>query len=199
MDKFTKFRKMLSFIGGIGLFIALLFIEPVLTGTVLQTLMGYVGILLVGVAMAGRAYSSVYISGYKTQKLITQGPYSITRNPLYFFSLLGYIGIMLAFGSLTILIVVTGAFLAYYIPLMKEEERRLTGAFGDEFTQYKNRVPLLFPRSTKIDSPEDYSVKTPSLLPNIFDTVWFLVVYVLLAGAAELHNLGVLHSVIRVL
>lgn len=199
MDKFTKFRKMLSFIAGVGLFVVLLFVEPVLVGTVVHTIMGYIGVLLVGVAMAGRAYSSVYISGYKTEKLIMQGPYSITRNPLYFFSLLGYVGIMMAFGSIIVLIAVTAAFLAYYIPLMREEEQRLTNHFGNDFIDYKNRVPLLFPKNMKIESPEDYNVRTPSLLPNIFDTVWFLVVYVLLAAAAELHNLGVLPAVMRIL
>ena len=196
MDKFTKSRKFLSTMAGVILVIILLFIEPLFLTSVFNTVLGYAGLLMVGVAMAGRSYSSVYISGYKTQKLIMQGPYSITRNPLYFFSFLGYIGITAAFGSIVLIVIVSAIFLLYYIPLMREEESRLTDAFGEDFSDYKKRVPLFIPRSWNIEAPEDYSVRTPSLLPNIFDTVWFLVAYVVLSAAAELHSLGILYALI---
>ena len=42
------------------------------------------GAVLVGVASMGRLWCSLYIAGYKTEILVTEGPYSITRNPLYF-------------------------------------------------------------------------------------------------------------------
>ncbi|MGB4295037.1 MAG: hypothetical protein WBJ16_05340 [Smithellaceae bacterium] len=42
------------------------------------------GAVLVGVASMGRLWCSLYIAGYKAEILVTEGPYSITRNPLYF-------------------------------------------------------------------------------------------------------------------
>ena len=51
------------------------------------------GCTLVGIATVGRLWCALYIAGYKTDKLITSGPYSMCRNPLYFFSLLGGIGV----------------------------------------------------------------------------------------------------------
>ena len=51
------------------------------------------GALLVGIATVGRLWCSLYISGYKTKQLVKTGPYSLSRNPLYFFSLLGAIGV----------------------------------------------------------------------------------------------------------
>ncbi|GIS42766.1 MAG: hypothetical protein Ct9H90mP15_08060 [Candidatus Neomarinimicrobiota bacterium] len=33
---------------------------------------------------------SLYVEGFKTKKLITEGPYSMVRNPLYFFTVLYY-------------------------------------------------------------------------------------------------------------
>jgi protein-S-isoprenylcysteine O-methyltransferase Ste14 len=37
-----------------------------------------------------RLWCSLYISGYKNSQLITSGPYSLCRNPLYFFSFVGF-------------------------------------------------------------------------------------------------------------
>ncbi len=43
--------------------------------------------------------ASAYIAGLKSKRVISYGPYSIMRNPLYFFSSLGFIGAGLTFGS----------------------------------------------------------------------------------------------------
>jgi len=47
----------------------------------------FAGTLLAGVAVTGRAWSLMYISGKKNASLVTVGPYSLCRNPLYFFSI----------------------------------------------------------------------------------------------------------------
>lgn len=62
------------------------------------SLIGYflwlMGWLFVGVGAMGRIWCSIYISGYKNNKLVMEGPYSLCRNPLYLFSYLGGVGIM---------------------------------------------------------------------------------------------------------
>ena len=62
------------------------------------SLIGYflwlMGWLFVGVGAMGRIWYSIYISGYKNNKLVMEGPYSLCRNPLYLFSYLGGVGIM---------------------------------------------------------------------------------------------------------
>ena len=60
------------------------------------------GIILAGIAALGRLWCSLYIAGYKTDTLITEGPYSMCRNPLYFFSFIGALGV--GFASKTFLI-----------------------------------------------------------------------------------------------
>jgi protein-S-isoprenylcysteine O-methyltransferase Ste14 len=51
------------------------------------------GLVIVAVASSGRIWCSFYLSGRKDSELTTLGPYSLCRNPLYFFSSLGVIGI----------------------------------------------------------------------------------------------------------
>ncbi len=51
------------------------------------------GITAIFVAIAGRAWVLLYIGGRKNSELVTYGPYSITRNPLYVFSLTGITGV----------------------------------------------------------------------------------------------------------
>lgn len=43
------------------------------------------------VAALGRVWTSAYISGRKNHELVVNGPYSLTRNPLYFFSFFAYL------------------------------------------------------------------------------------------------------------
>src|SRR5438874_6144411 len=56
-----------------------------------------VSFLILLTAAFGRIWSAAYISGRKNHELVVDGPYSLTRNPLYFFSFLGYLGAGLAF------------------------------------------------------------------------------------------------------
>ena len=69
-------------------------------------------VLLVACAM-GRVWASAYISGKKNKELVTVGPYSLVRNPLYFFSLLGFIGTGLAFESITFAMLLAGLFFCH--------------------------------------------------------------------------------------
>ena len=71
------------------------------TGSLL-TLLFPLGIFLAAIGAIGRLWCSVYISGYKTNRLITSGPYAMCRNPLYFFSLIGVVGVALVTETLII-------------------------------------------------------------------------------------------------
>ena len=47
------------------------------------------GVLLIAIAILGRAWCTLYIGGRKAQELTDSGPYSLSRNPLYVFSFIG--------------------------------------------------------------------------------------------------------------
>ncbi len=72
--------------------------------------------------------------------LITSGPYSLSRNPMYVGWTIMYLGIGLAANSAWILVLLPlVAALTHFVDVLKEE-RFLEKEFGDEYAQYKERV-----------------------------------------------------------
>ena len=88
-------------------------------------------------------YVARIIEGHK---LVTEGPYSIVRNPIY----LGMFGMMLATGILLtpwwVLCPAAIIFLAGNWIRIHSEEKLLHQAFGAEFEAYTQRVPAMFPK-----------------------------------------------------
>ena len=84
-----------------------------------------VSFILLLIAAFGRVWTSAFISGRKDNELVTDGPYSISRNPLYFFSLLGYVGAGLAFEKLTVALGFGIIFLLSHWPTIFAEEKKL--------------------------------------------------------------------------
>src|SRR5689334_20903012 len=85
-------------LGAVLAIILLLFTRPVLAeGSQGHEFMELAGFLLVLVCFLGRLWSILYVGGRKNDELISIGPFSITQNPLYFFSTVGTVGIGLMF------------------------------------------------------------------------------------------------------
>ena len=93
-----------------------------------------------------RWWSTLYIGGRKTADLISEGPYSLCRNPLYLGTFLMVVSVAIFMQSLTFsagLILASWIYLSTTIPV---EERRLRERFGSKFDTYCEEVPRLFPR-----------------------------------------------------
>ena len=88
----------------------------------------------------------MYISGYKDEDLVTEGAYSIVRNPLYVFSFVGAVGVGCATGSLLLIGLLILGFLIYYPLTMVDEEQKLAAKYGQEYTEYRAPHPKIHPR-----------------------------------------------------
>jgi protein-S-isoprenylcysteine O-methyltransferase Ste14 len=80
-----------------------------------------------------------------TQKLLVDGVYLHSRNPMVFGTLLAYLGIAIVVGSVSSILAVLlfGGLLLTYVK--KVEERELEARFGQEYVDYKSRTPFLIP------------------------------------------------------
>ena len=105
-------------------------------------------IALAGIICRGAAAGVIR----KNASLAQQGPYRMTRNPLYFGSFLLALGFAIMSGSLGagMLLLVPSALI--YPVVIKSEEADLCDSFGSEFERFCGRVPCFLPRrlSTKL-------------------------------------------------
>ena len=158
----------------------------------LGILLFFIGIVLVGIASLGRMWCSLYIAGYKDHKLVTDGPYSLCRNPLYFFSMIGLFGIGCTTKTLTFPLVFIVLFALYYPFVIKSEEKRLKKLFGAAFEDYTRRIPPFFPRFSTFSEPEQYVVRPAVYRLHILSALWFVWLVGVLEVIAGLKEMGVL-------
>lgn len=142
-------------------------------GTMQHDLMLVAGYALLAFCAMGRLYSTAFIGGIKNKNLVTVGPYSVCRNPLYFFSLCGAAGLGFATASLTVTAIIFFGFLIVYIGLISREEEFLQDKFGKEFTIYKNKVPRLLPDLSRWHCPAELTFQPKYLNFAWRDAVWW--------------------------
>ncbi len=159
-------------------------------GRKLFKIRGYMGVplFLLAIVFANRGHSmpalglisviigemirmwSVSYSGFTTRardimasKLVTEGPYSVTRNPIYIGNFLVGLGIVLISGALYpyLLIAYPILFWIEYIPIIHAEEEFLASRFGNEFELYRRNVPRVLPdfRKFRMGNQEKLNLK----------------------------------------
>jgi protein-S-isoprenylcysteine O-methyltransferase Ste14 len=121
-------------------------VRPAAEGTVYQTALVMAGVAAIVAAIIGRAWCSLYIGGRKTHQIVDRGPYSISRNPLYLFSVLAAFGVGAQTGSLVLTAAVVGLTVLILWRTVLREEAWLAAAFGDDYDRYRRRTPRFWPR-----------------------------------------------------
>jgi protein-S-isoprenylcysteine O-methyltransferase Ste14 len=129
-------------------------------GSLREALLEVTGLILLVAAMGGRIWASAHLAGRKDRTLVTSGPYSLTRNPLYLFSLFGFVGAGLVFESITGALLMGVVFFVAHWPTIHREEARLERLFGDEYRRYAARVPRFAPALRLPESPAEMLVDT---------------------------------------
>lgn len=139
-----------------------------------------VGYLLVSVCALGRLYCTAFLGGHKNTTLIASGPFSVVRNPLYVFSLLGVLGICLMTVRLPVILFTPLAVLGIYYFLVRREESFLLATFDAEYAQYLQKTPRFIPDFRHYHAPESTTLSPERLKSAFFDALWWFVPYPLL-------------------
>ena len=157
----------------------------------------WVGIACIVFAIVGRTWCSLYIGGRKTRTLVAIGPYSVCRNPLYVFSIIGGVGVGAQLGSF--MVAAVGGVLAwfvFFVVALKEEEA-LTAAFGESYRRYVERVPRFLPRWRLWRDVETLEIRPRAVLMTFVDACVFLVAIPITEVCEFLHDIGALPVLFR--
>jgi protein-S-isoprenylcysteine O-methyltransferase Ste14 len=81
-----------------------------------------------------------------TQELLTEGPFRYCRNPMTLGTILAYLGMAVAVGTIagTVLVLSLAASLLVYLKRLEEGE--LAERFGEAYLAYKRETPFIIPR-----------------------------------------------------
>jgi len=106
---------------------------------------------LAGVAF--RWWATLHVAGRKNECLVSSGPYSVCRNPLYLGTFLITLSIAFYMESVVFAAGIAATSLFYLGVTVRDEERRLRERFGETYVRYCEEVPRFLPRLRKPQSP----------------------------------------------
>ncbi|RZT94727.1 protein-S-isoprenylcysteine O-methyltransferase Ste14 [Advenella incenata] len=142
--------------------------------TLMHDLIQAGGLVLILCGALGRIWSSLYLNGRKNTELMTHGPYSVTRNPLYMFSIMGVTGMGLLSGSLLTGLVSGGLIYLVFNWVIAQEEDTLQMIFGVPYSQYKKHVPRLGITLRHWNNPAHLEISMKALGRTVREALCFL-------------------------
>ena len=163
----------------------------------LHEIIEWVGIVAIVICILGRTWASLYIAGCKAEPFMTEGPYSVTRNPLYFFSIFGIAGVGFQLGS-AVAGVIFGmlAWAVFYVTAL-QEERAMVARHGATFADYMASVPRFVPRPRLWRDVSTLTIMPPTILRTFGDATVLLLSVLVAEGFEQLQNIGVLPVLLR--
>lgn len=151
-----------------------------------------VGTVLVITGVFGRIFSTLFIGGRKNDEVVDTGMFSVVRNPLYFFSFVAVLGIGFQSTSISVFVLIVGAFLVYYPGVVKREEAFLRHKFGVAYDAYCARVPRWIPKFSQWSAPENVEVKPRFIYNAMLDGAMFFLPLFVFELVDELQIAGML-------
>jgi protein-S-isoprenylcysteine O-methyltransferase Ste14 len=168
-----RYRKLLDWFLFAGIFAVVIFSPSLPQRTYVIEYLETLSYLLVAVATVGRVWCGIYIFGHKSKVLCQDGPYSICRNPLYLFSFLGAMGVVIASNRILVIIGFASISCFYYFLVVKSEEKRLAQLFGRKYENYCSTVPRFRPNFRSYWSRERVETNPHLVFRSIVKNTWF--------------------------
>lgn len=135
----------------------------------------HVGIFLIFFAIFGRTWCALHISGSKNARIVDTGPYSLVRNPLYVFSLVGTAGVGAQTSSLVVAAVFTVVIAIVFAVVVRKEEAYLCAKFGPVYEEYRQRVPRFFPSFAAYKDVSRLTIDLRLVRRTFIESCYFLV------------------------
>ena len=134
----------------------------------------------------------------KLKHLITTGPYSLCRNPLYFFSMILGVGFGFCTQTFSMPLLIMSVLTLLYHVQIKREERRLLLRFGPQYDLYRAKVPSFFPSCRHYTEPEEIKISPRLLKKGLFGIAFLLILIGALQLLNGLHQSGILPILFRI-
>ena len=138
------------FLAALGMGLVLDYFKPVpwLPNTVQYP----VGLMLIagGVALLALAFRRFRNAGTNVptylpaKAVVTDGPYRLSRNPIYLGLVLIFLGLAVAIDSVWLLALLVPLLVIMHYGVIRREERYLEAKFGEPYLAYKNKVRRWF-------------------------------------------------------
>jgi len=154
------------------------------------------GLLLIVVCIIGRTWCALWIAGRKVRELVDTGPYSVSRNPLYLFSILGAVGVGGQLGSLSAAILGGAAVGRILFKRALVEERLMLKWRREVYQSYMAKVPRFWPRPSLWRGGDFQVVKTRAVIMTFLDGCFFLAVIPIAGLLHYLHGRGAIPTLL---
>ena len=92
----------------------------------------------------GKSYG-IRMDLFDGHRLVTGGPYRLTRHPMYLGIVSYHFAATIAMESLALLVITLVYVIPFTVLRIRAEDRVLATGFGDEFRAFAGRVPALVP------------------------------------------------------
>jgi protein-S-isoprenylcysteine O-methyltransferase Ste14 len=149
------------------------------------------GLVLILAGIGGRLWATLYIGGRKSAMVVSTGPYSITRNPLYFFSSIAAAGVGAQTGSYVVACLSLVLCAAFFHLVARREEQFLSTKLGDEYLSYLQRVPRFLPNPLIYRDDAEVTFQTGRISAAFVDGLVFLVAMFALEAIEVAQEAGV--------
>jgi protein-S-isoprenylcysteine O-methyltransferase Ste14 len=197
LGNYQHLRRIWLFVALLIVGLVLLFVQSAWQSEFTYRAIQFCSIGLIWAGILGRLWSILYIGGRKALEVVTTGPYSMTRNPLYFFSAIASIGVGGLTGSL-IIAALAGIFCVIaFLIVIKREEEFLGGTFGKPYADYCARVPRFFPALSLFKDEDSLEVSLRRVYSTFLDGLVFFAALPLFALVSYLQNSGYLPVLLR--
>jgi protein-S-isoprenylcysteine O-methyltransferase Ste14 len=151
-----------------------------------------IGYFLLLLGLTIRIWCTFYIGGRKNIELVTTGPYSICRNPLYIGTFILTIGVGLCFENLLILLLALVIIIPVHMIVIQMEDTHLEAVFGEQYQIYKQKVSKFLPNFSNYSSPDVLKVNVRAIRQIAIDAVGVLLLPEIEDLLELLHRQGII-------